>query len=321
MEFLLAQVEAVQTWLFEQAVLPLVHGVGLMAYVDDAYEATGLFVLGIGELAILYLLLRPLEAWRPVERWQGRGLVRPDIVYTLLHRTGVLPLLFFILLQPLLNGLDIALRDTGYLPPNLEEWIPGLSAYPLVAFFTYIVVIDFFEYWRHRLQHLFNWWWALHSIHHSQQQMSFWADDRNHVFDSLIEALWLALLALLIGIAPAQFVGVILVMRLIENLSHANVRLGFGAIGDRLLVSPRFHRIHHGIGVGHEGPRRGCNFATLFPIWDILFGTANFARYFPPTGVRDQLQGADYGKGFLSQQVNGAVRLARALVARRQPSA
>jgi sterol desaturase/sphingolipid hydroxylase (fatty acid hydroxylase superfamily) len=89
-------------------------------------------------------------------------------------------------------------------------------------------------------------------------------------------------------------------------------------------VSPLFHRVHHGIGVGHEGRARGCNFATLFPVWDVLFGTANFTREIPATGIRDQLDGADYGEGFIDQQLKGFTRLTRALVPSRwqaRPSA
>ena len=313
MDMLRAILDPIQGGLFEALVLPALHYLGFMAYADDAYDATGHLVLAVVELGLLYALLRPLEAWRPVERWADRRGVRADVIYTLLERSGALPLLFFVLLQPLLGPTEIALRAAGYLPPNLEDWLPGLASQPLATFLVYLVIIDFFEYWRHRLQHQFNWWWALHATHHSQRYMSFWADDRNHVLDSLIEALWLSLLALAIGIAPAQFVAIVLVMRLVENLSHANVRLSFGALGDRLLVSPRYHRIHHGIGIGHEGRARGCNFATLFPAWDVLFGTANFAPLYPATGIRDQLTGADYGTGFLDQQWSGFKRLWLAL--------
>ena len=59
----------------------------------------------------------------------------------------------------------------------------------------------------------------------------------------------------------------------------------------------------------HEGRHGGCNFATLFPIWDLLFGSATFLRQMPATGVRDQLQGRDYGQGFIQQQLLGLLRL------------
>jgi len=94
------------------------------------------------------------------------------------------------------------------------------------------------------------------------------------------------------------------------------VRMGFGWLGERLWVSPRFHRMHHSVGVGHESKRGGktvrggCNFGVLLPWWDMLLHTANFVWRFEPTGVRDQVeQGVDYGRGFWSQQWLGLCRL------------
>ena len=74
-------------------------------------------------------------------------------------------------------------------------------------------------------------------------------------------------------------------------------------------MSPSFHRRHHAIGFGHEGTARGCNFAVLFPVWDVVFGTADFRPGFLPTGIRDQLAGRDYGRGFWAQQWFGLRRL------------
>jgi len=309
MDFLFQLLEPVQSWTFQTLVLPALFHTGFMTYADDAYSATGYFVLGTAEIMLVYVLLRPLEAWRPVETWNERGAVRVDVLYTFLYRTGLLPLLFFIILQPLLNPLDIWLRAEGWLPPNLEELVFWFGQHPLAALLAYVVIIDFFTYWFHRLQHRFDWWWALHAVHHSQRQLSFWADDRTHVLDGLIYSLWLALLAIAIGMPGNYFFFLILLSRFVESLSHVNARIGFGPVGDRLLVSPRYHRIHHGIGVGHEGVARGCNFATLFPVWDWLFGTANFERVYPATGIRDQLLGRDYGRGFIRQQLLGLQRM------------
>ena len=69
-----------------------------------------------------------------------------------------------------------------------------------------------------------------------------------------------------------------------------------------MVVSPLFHRLHHAIGVGHTGPAKGCNFAAVLPLWDVLFGTANFKHEYLPTGIEDQLNGREYGEGFWRQQ-------------------
>ena len=66
------------------------------------------------------------------------------------------------------------------------------------------------------------------------------------------------------------------------------------------------------VDFGHDGPARGCNFAVLFPVWDILFGTARFDGRFEATGIRDQLPehgGRNYGQGFWAQQWLGLRRL------------
>ncbi|MFX7106336.1 sterol desaturase family protein, partial [Acinetobacter baumannii] len=81
----------------------------------------------------------------------------------------------------------------------------------------------------------------------------------------VIRDVLIAFTARAIGVPPGQFVALVAVTQLVESFSHANLRLDFGWLGERLLVSPRFHRQHHAIGIGHEshgpGTLGGCNFA------------------------------------------------------------
>ena len=95
----------------------------------------------------------------------------------------------------------------------------------------------------------------------------------------------------------------------VDQVAEAGLR----GLGERLWVSPRFHRTHHGVGIGHEtqGPHTlgGHNFGVLLPWWDMLFGTADFGPRFEPTGIRDQVEeGRDYGQGFWAQQGLGLKR-------------
>lgn len=311
---LAGMLETAQSALFERLTLPVLFDLGLMRFAEDAYAATGWLLLGLAQIAVLWLVLRPLEAWRPVEAWADRRAIRVDVLYTFLERLGVIPLFFFVTLRPAVESLDAALRLFGYIPPQLEDVVPALAGRPLLAFLAYLIVLDLSEYVRHRLQHRLSWWWALHSVHHSQRQLSLWADDRNHVVDTLLSDLWRALGALIIGVPGGQFAAVVFATRVIESLSHANTRLGLGVL-ERLVVGPRFHRLHHAIGAGHEGPARGTNFAALLPVWDVIFGTADFRRIALPTGIRDQLDGVVYGDGFWSQQVKGLERAGRVLAA------
>ena len=308
--------DAMQTGIFQAVVQPAAYRLGLMAYSELAYDGVAWFLYGMLQILLAVLILRPLESLVPAENWPDRKGTRLDIVYTVLSRSGLLPLVFFVLLRPLTAAIDGWLRLRGWILPNLEDLIPGLAMMPLASFLIYLVLIDAADYVRHRLQHRLQWWWELHALHHSQQTMSFWTDDRNHLLDGAISWFWFAVIALVIGVPPGQFVLLVTAGRLIESLAHANIRVNFGWLGERMIVSPHFHRLHHAVGTGHEGRYQGCNFGTLFPWWDMICGTANFEPGFPPTGIRDQAEGVSYGETFWEQQKLGLRRSLRALTGR-----
>ena len=308
-----------QQWLFETAVQPLVYGIGLGGYVEDAFDATGWLLVGLIQIAVLIAVIGPLQRWRPAEPVVDRRAIRTDVLYTLIHRLGLFRLGMFFLLQPLFDdGLGL-LRGAGWGTLHLDELWPGVTDVPWVALVMYLIVLDFVEYLIHRGQHRFDWWWGLHSLHHSQRQMTMWSDNRNHLLDDILHDTIIVLVAQFIGVAPGQFIAIVAFTQLSESLQHANLRVGFGAIGERLWVSPRFHRVHHAIGIGHEsaGPSTlgGHNFGVLLPWWDMMFRTVNFEPRYAATGIRDQVepdaQGRvrDYGRGFWSQQWRGLRRM------------
>lgn len=311
----------VQGWILDTLVQPILLTLGMGSHVEMAFDGVEFFLFGVIQLALAYLLLRPLEAWRPIEIWPDRKLVRLDVLYSFLDRLGIVPLAVFALLAPLFIELDRWMRLHNIIPPQLEDWFPALENRPLSSFFVYLVLIDLAQYWRHRLSHMLRWWWALHAIHHSQTQMSLWTDSRNHLLDDLIGGLWFAIVALLIGVPPGHFVGLIVAVQLIENLSHVNARLSFGRIGQALLVSPGYHRWHHALQLppGRKY-RHGCNFAILFPIWDKLFGTQYHSDVMPATGIPDDSQTDPVARhGFWQQQRDGIVDLLTALRVNKLP--
>ena len=314
MDFFVDAFDTAHQWLFETLVQPLVFALGLGNRLEDAYSGTGWLLVGLLQLLVMLVIIAPLQRWRPVEPVSDRPAIRVDVIYTLIHRLGLFRLALFFTLMPLLDDLIGQLRVLGLPTFHLDQFWPGVTDLPLVSLLIYLVAMDFFDYWLHRGQHSFEWWWRLHALHHSQRQMTMWSDNRNHLLDDLIRDLLLVTLAQFIGVAPGQFVAIVAITQLSESLQHANLRLWFGRWGERLWVSPRFHRRHHSIGIGHETPGMklgGCNFGVLLPWWDMLFGSANFEQRYDPTGIRDQVeQGRDYGRGFWAQQWLGLKRLA-----------
>ena len=294
-------------WLHEHALIPLLYAAGLMRWEEVAHNWALFAVYGAAQVALTLAVCLPLERWRPVERWPDQKAVTVDILYTLLSRVGVLPLVTFVLFYQVQTALNGRLTDHGWIPPTLEAAFPALLGHPVLAFLAYAIVLDCADYWRHRVSHRFRWWWALHSLHHAQRQMTFWSDDRNHVLDDLIAFVWFGAVALLIGVPPLQFPLLVLALRFVESLSHANARLSFGAVGERLLISPRFHRAHHGVRAAGQ---RSCNYGAVLPWWDMLFGTADFSREYVRTGDPGGEEALATGS-WLAQQRAGLRRMAR----------
>ncbi|GKT26166.1 sterol desaturase family protein [Acidovorax sp. SUPP3334] len=343
MDWLTSGFDSAQQWLFESLIQPIMFATGMAGLLEDGYVATGWLLVGLLQLIIMLVLIAPLQRWRPVEPLTDQSAVRTDIVYTLIHRLGLFRLALFFSVDPLWDAFFGALRMDGISTFHLDAFWPGVTDLPWVSLLIYLVLFDFVDYWIHRGQHQFGWWWRLHSLHHSQRQMTMWSDNRNHLLDDLLRDAIVVTVAQLVGVAPGQFVAIVALTQLSENFHHANLRLWFGRWVERLWVSPRFHRLHHAIGIGHETvvvrkvipcaaahshgyvtteavlkPATvlgGCNFGVLLPVWDIIFRTANFELRFDPTGVRDQVEAGpdgkirDYGQGFWSQQWRGVLRL------------
>lgn len=310
-----------QQWLFESLVQPVVFSLGWGNVLEDAFDATGWLLLGLIQLLVIWGLFGLAERWSPRERLIDRRAVRVDVIYTVIHRLGLFSVAMFFALDPYMDDLLGWARVHGMDGVHLDAWMapwwPGVTDTAWMSLILYLVVLDFVGYWIHRAQHGWDRWWALHALHHSQRQMTRWSDDRNHLLDDVINDVLVVLVARMIGVPPGQFVTVILVTRLVESFAHANTHWRFGGLFERVLVGPRFHRLHHGMGIGHEsdgpGTLGGCNFAVLFPIWDIGFGTADFQSPVGATGIRDQLPqygGRDYGESFWEQQWLGLKRLA-----------
>ncbi|WP_144160137.1 sterol desaturase family protein [Paraburkholderia sp. BCC1885] len=315
-------VSALQTLLYVDVVQPFFYRFGLMGYDEDTYDALYWVIIGAFEIVVTYLALRPLEALRPIEKWQDRKALRADVIYTWIAKLGIINIAFFFMLQPLFDHWQSLIAIYNIPNIDIDSIWPGVTDQPIVSFLIYLVILDFAGYWYHRWQHRFGVWWELHAVHHSQQQMSLWNDDRNHFLDDIIQAAFFAAISLFIGVQPNQFVVLVAVSNFMQSIQHVNARLPYGWLLERIIVSPIFHRRHHAVGYGHEGTAYGCNFGVLFPWWDMMFRTASWNRAIEPTGIRDQLpaplgDGRSYGRGLLAQQWLALGRIAARVTGRR----
>jgi sterol desaturase/sphingolipid hydroxylase (fatty acid hydroxylase superfamily) len=292
-------------WLNAHAVTPFITLIHLRGLAGDPREIAEALLIALAQVAVIGLVFRPLERFVPAEVWTHRRHTRIDRTYTLVMLLGLNPLFAYLVLTPLANwvgGADAASAVADTSPSGLDAWVPWFQQHPLLLFGVYYLIYDFVYYWMHRTQHAIPWWWALHSMHHSQRQMSCWTNDRGSYVDGFLQSMVLACVGLLIGVEPDQFALLMFLGELAQNFSHANVRIGFGRVFERIFVDPKFHRLHHMI-VDPERPRlHDCNYGQVFSIWDRVFGTALYGEAPRPTGVGDPTVDADNERGLVAMQ-------------------
>ncbi len=140
MDTLIHTFDDLQQWLFESLVQPLAFAIGLGNRLEDAYSGTGWVLVGLLQLAVMLLLIVPLQRWRPVEPVHDRSAIRTDVLYTLLHRLGLFRLLLFFTLTPVLDDLIGSLRVLGLPTFHLDDLWPGVTDQALVSLLIYLVL-------------------------------------------------------------------------------------------------------------------------------------------------------------------------------------
>ncbi|MBU3596392.1 sterol desaturase family protein [Polynucleobacter sp. 86C-FISCH] len=299
---------SVQEFLFANIVAPVLYQFDLMAWAEDVFDGLDWFLFGCIQIFLIIVVLRTWERLAPAEQQERFAKAsRADVLYTLFHRLGIFHGLVFIALSGFFFGVDSILHDFRFDRLNVESWWPGVTSIPAISFLIYLILLDFVDYLYHRASHVFNWWWQLHALHHSQTVMTAWSDNRNHILDDIMRAVVMSFVALMFGVSPGQFILLIALSEFLQSWQHANIKTHLGP-AKYLLVSPMFHRMHHAVGYGHEakgkpGVLGGCNFGVLFPWWDMLFRTAIFPKEVYPTGVRN----LTVSQNILTQQWQGLV--------------
>ena len=234
--------------------------------------------VGITLLQVLgyYLFFLIVERVIPGERNQPFHAIRLNVLYLPFYVIGTA------LLLPLTTALVVGQLRSHY--PQMFGLIPFDSWLDAgLRGFVYLLIFDFAYYWFHRAQHRFAWLWAQHKLHHSDQSLNVTTALRHHWLEEPLRVFFMVLpMAVLFGLTPAYSAGLAFVLSFWGFYIHANVNMHFGPL-NRVLCTPQLHRLHHSIRSEHQD----VNFAAIFPIYDLLFGTYAVPRRgdVPATGL------------------------------------
>lgn len=167
------------------------------------------------------------------------------------------------------------------------EWrgdsLIDLSAYPLwFALPIFLLVHDFLEFFYHYAQHKIPALWAMHSLHHSDPEMSALTTNRHFWGDQLVKGLTIWPVMAMLTTSTGTLIVLYAFISLYNYFIHANLRVDFGR-WSWVLNCPAYHRRHHSRLPEHYD----TNFAALFPLWDVLFGTYRRPDGWPPSGLEE----------------------------------
>lgn len=160
---------------------------------------------------------------------------------------------------------------------SVESW-PWLARLMLA-----LLASDATMYLSHVLRHKWPDAWLFHAVHHSQKELNYFTEYRNHPVDSAI-AITVSAIPAFIFIPDVEALAVLVWFRHFHTrFYHCNIRTNLGWLR-YILVTPQSHRVHHSTEERHQDK----NFGLTFSIWDYLFGT-QYRSYdeYPETGISD----------------------------------
>lgn len=143
------------------------------------------------------------------------------------------------------------------------HWPLALQALALVT------VADGLEYARHRALHSVPWLWRVHILHHAVDRLHVGKASRTHLLDMLMRSALVYAPLVIVGVPPEVLVWYPFAVTIFGPIAHSNVAVRLPSWLHPLLMTPQVHRLHHARPLALS-----CsNYANVFPLWDVLFGT------------------------------------------------
>src|SRR5262249_10262236 len=223
---------------------------------------------GVGVLLCISERLFPAVREQPL--WRRDSGV--DLLYWLvtpLVIRAVLKILTFGVVVIALAALD---RQSG---SRVADGFGPVAQQPQWLMLLELLVLgDLIGYWLHRWFHSQR-LWRFHAVHHSSRRLDWLSALRMHPVNELATKLGQTV-ALACCVFPFKALGgYVLFLTFYSTLLHANLNWSFGPLR-YVIASPLFHRWHH------TTEERGLdkNYAPVFPLLDMVFGT-----FYLPNGI------------------------------------
>lgn len=161
-------------------------------------------------------------------------------------------------------AIGVVIQNAGLIIVPAGWWF-AIGTYPTLCMAIFLG--DFIAYWRHRLEHT-KWLWPTHAIHHSDEEMTWLTLNRFHPINRITTTVIDSAFLMAMGLPAWAVIANSAVRNYYGYFIHADLPWTYGPLG-KVFVSPAMHQWHHAKDIKYAG----TNFATVFSIFDRVFGT------------------------------------------------
>jgi sterol desaturase/sphingolipid hydroxylase (fatty acid hydroxylase superfamily) len=245
-------------------------------------------------LGIVFAVLTHWSACNPGRPWWRKRELVTDICYWFVIPVGARFVRIGLMIAGAavlfdIHGAEALIKfyDNGFGPlATLPLWAQAL---------TFLIASDLMMYWIHRTFHGAQ-LWKYHAVHHSSEDLDWISAARFHPVNLFLGSVAVDAILLLAGISPNVMLWIGPFTTAHSAFVHANLNWTLGPFR-YVLAGPVFHRWHH--TTLERGGNK--NFASTFPILDVIFGT-----YYMPAHELPDAYGAgepDFPAGFGGQML------------------
>ena len=224
--------------------------------------------LGAGLLGLCLFELRDPEFRRGLYRDPSR--IRRNLSFGV---ASVAAMVLLKRLNVLVEGTQLA---------TVMDW----QAFGPLQVIPCVLIAELLGWLLHYVKHRNAFLWKFHFQHHRESQYNIWLTAHTHALEVVVSGCILALVLTLAGFSVVTIEIYLVYYGFMKAFQHSAHDYSLGPF-DRVLVTPRYHRLHHEVN-------SVCNYAITLTLFDVLFRTATWPpATSPAAGVQYGVAAAD----------------------------
>jgi alkylglycerol monooxygenase len=162
-------------------------------------------------------------------------------------------------------GLYLLIISYPFLVSNLA--VTHISS-SLIVYVIAFFALDFAGYWVHRIQHVTNFFWNGHIVHHSSEEFNLACALRQSI-SSVVRIFIIFLLPAAVLGVPHIVIETVAPLHLFAQFWYHTQHINKMGFWEKIIVTPSHHRVHHAINPEYIDK----NYGQIFIFWDKWFGT------------------------------------------------